>query len=130
LEDRKADAAQGHQSSFETPVTNAATDFWDEPDNVVGIFPEYNDCSKVQDKMLTAKQTAMVLFNNDSISAVKVLYQKRLGKKLGKVQPQGKRCKVLFPESKVLAYKAKMPKNCQQFAMYTPEQQQAQTIDK
>jgi hypothetical protein len=72
----------------------------------------------------------MMSFNNDSTSAVKVLYRQKIGKKLGKVEPNGKRCTVMLPESKVRAYKAKMPKNCQQFAMYTPEQQQPRSANK
>jgi hypothetical protein len=33
-------------------------------------------------------------------------------------------------KDRFLAYKAKMPKHCQQFAMYTPEQQQARSANK
>jgi len=111
-------------------VTSPEYDFGDEPDNIVNIFPKYNVWSKAQKRILTTKQRAMIIFNNDRTSAVKILYQKNMKKKLGTVQANGKSCEIMFLESKVLAYKTKAPKTCHEFGMYTPEQKQSRLTGK
>jgi hypothetical protein len=111
-------------------VTSPEYDFWDEPDNIVNIFPKYNVWSKAQKRILTAKQSAMIIFNNDRTSAVKILYQKNIKKKLGTVPPSGKSCEIMFLENKVLAYKTKAHKTRHEFGTYTPEQKQSRSASK
>jgi len=84
-------------------------DFWDEPDfdDGANVLP-FENTQTADDKMLTAKQVALELFNNDCEAARAILYTKEMRRKLG-AYSRGKGCKVFYPESKVLAYKAKQP---------------------
>jgi hypothetical protein len=119
LEDRKADAAQGHQSSFEAPKTSAEADFWDEPNSDGNVVP-FENTQTVNDKILTVRQTALLMFNNDSTQAQAIIHQKKMRKDLG-AYSRGKGCKVFIPESKVRAFIAKQPKRLAGMAMYLPE---------
>jgi hypothetical protein len=119
LEDRKADAAQGHQSSFEAPKTSAEADFWDEPNSDGNVVP-FENTQTVNDKILTVRQTALLMFNNDSKEAMAIIHSKKMRKDLG-AYSRGKGCKVFIPESKVRAFIAKQPKRLAGMAMYLPE---------
>jgi hypothetical protein len=119
LEDRKADAAQGHQSSFEAPKTSAEADFWDEPNSDGNVVP-FENTQTVNDKILTVRQTALLMFNNDSKEAMAIIHSKKMRKDLG-AYSKGKGCKVFIPESKVRAFIAKQPKRLAGMAMYLPE---------
>ena len=119
LEDRKADAAQGDQSSFEAPKTSAEADFWDEPNSDGNVVP-FENTQTVNDKILTVRQTALLMFNNDSKEAMAIIHSKKMRKDLG-AYSKGKGCKVFIPESKVRAFIAKQPKRLAGMAMYLPE---------
>lgn len=128
-DDRRADEAcpdpdiQAHEIYQEDQRADAAFDeafpesFWADPDD--NVLP-FENTQTAGDKMLTAKQVALELFNNDCEAARAILYTKEMRRKLG-AYSRGKGCKVFYPESKVLAYKAKQPKRSQGFAMYLPE---------
>lgn len=106
-------------SEFEVPETSPEDDFWDEPDTDSNVLP-FENVQTVSDKMLTARQAAVLIFKNDSKEAMQIVYSKKMRRKLG-AYSRGKGCKVFYPESKVLAYIAKQPKCSKGFAMYLPE---------